>query len=67
VRWIASIEGVDQSTGLFEECSDLLGGEPVRGGAQGPELGFGGGSGGGDLGDPLLHDGGVGPASKAAR
>ena len=58
--WVAAVEGVDQAAGLFEESSNLLGREPLRSGARVRELGFGGGSGGGDLGDPLLHDGGVG-------
>ena len=37
-------------------------GRPLRGRARVPELRFGGGTGGGDLGDPLVHDGRVGPS-----
>jgi len=59
-RRVASIESLEQATRLLEKGSYLLGGEAVRGGAVLPELGFGGGAGGADLGDPLLHDVGVG-------
>jgi hypothetical protein len=57
---VASMEGLHQSAGLFDEVLYLLGREPIRRGARVPELGFGGSSGGGDLGDPMLYDGGVG-------
>jgi hypothetical protein len=59
-RRIAMGEGVDQATSLLKEVPHLFGREPVRGGARVPELGFGGGPGDGDLGDPLLHDDRVG-------
>jgi hypothetical protein len=57
--WVASVEGADQPAGLFQEASNLLGREPLRGCVRVSELDFGGGPGSGDLGDPLLHDGRV--------
>jgi hypothetical protein len=59
-RRVASIEGLEQSTSLLEKASYVLGGEVVGGGAVLPELSFGSGTGGADLGDPLLHDSWVG-------
>jgi hypothetical protein len=58
--WVASVQGLDQSAGLLQEASYLLGGGYIGSNAMLLELGFGGAPGGGDLGDPLLHDGRVG-------
>lgn len=65
--WVASVEGADQPVDLFEEAPNLPGREPLRGCVRVPKVDFGGGPGSGNLGDPLLHDGGSVPASRAAR